>query len=214
MLVSITIWALLFLVLHVRSVFHFPSISTIATSVSFWYNRLSSLGPLVTRTRRLRPTFVCYLLVEAGYFVNLSKSQCTPSTFVTFLGFICYSIRQPFLIPEEKKVKFKVLRENVLTCKTVTLKTLQRFAGKAVSFSLAITGCELYLREIFKAVSGLVRNSKLAIKVTGLLQSELEYWRFLDDWSDSLPWRSERQFTATLYCDASKRAWGGRFDDG
>ena len=79
------------------------------------------------------------------------------------------------MIPEEKKVKFKVLRENVLTCKTVTLKTLQRFAGKAVSFSLAITGCELYLREIFKAVSGLVRNSKLAIKVTGLLQSELEY---------------------------------------
>ena len=23
---------------------------------------------------------LCYLLVEAGYFVNLSKSQCTPST--------------------------------------------------------------------------------------------------------------------------------------
>ena len=147
--------------------------------------------------------------MEAGYFVNLSKSQCTPSTFVTFLGFICDSIRQAFLIPEEKKVKFKVLRENVLASKTVTIKTLQRFAGKAVSFSLAIAGCKLYLREIFKAVSGLVRNSKPAIKVTGFLQSELEYWRFLDDWSDCLPWRSERHITATLYCDASKRAWGG-----
>ena len=146
---------------------------------------------------------------EAGYFVNLSKSQCTPSTFVTFLGFICNSIRQAFFIPEEKKVKFKVLKENVLASKTVTLKTLQRFAGKAVSFSLAIAGCKLYLREIFKAVSDLVRNSKPAIKVTGLLQSELEYWRFLDDWSDCLPWRSERHITATLYCDASKRAWGG-----
>ena len=43
---------------------------------------------------------LCYLLVEADYFVNLSKSQCTPSTFVTFLGFICDSIRQAFLIPE------------------------------------------------------------------------------------------------------------------
>ena len=152
---------------------------------------------------------LCHLLVEAGYFVNLSKSQCTPSTFVTFLGFICDSIRQAFLIPEEKKVKFKVLRENVLASKTVTIKTLQRFAGKAVSFSLATAGCKLYLREIFKAVSGLVRNSKPAIKVTGLLQSELEYWRVLDDWSDCLPWRSERHITATLYCDASKRAWGG-----
>ena len=114
--------------------------------------------------------------MEAGYFVNLSKSQYTPSTSVTFLGFICDSIRQAFLIPDEKKVKFKVLRENVLACKTVTIKTVQRFAGKAVSFSLAIAGCKLYLLEIFKAVSVLVRNSKPAIKVTGLLQSELEYW--------------------------------------
>ena len=102
-----------------------------------------------------------------------------------------------------------MLRENVLASKTVTLKTLQRFARKAVSFSLAIAGCKLYLREIFKAVSGLVRNSKPAIKVTGLLRSELEYWRVLDDWSDCLPWRSERHITATLYCDAFKGAWGG-----
>ena len=35
LLFSITIWDLLFLVLRVRSVSHFPSISTIATSVSF-----------------------------------------------------------------------------------------------------------------------------------------------------------------------------------
>ena len=55
-----------------------------------------------------------------------------------------------------------------------TLKTLQRFAGKAVSFNLAVAGCRLYLREIFKAIAGLVRNS--AAKVTGLLPSELEYW--------------------------------------
>jgi len=105
---------------------------------------------------------LCFLLLEAGYFVNLSKSQCSPSTFVTFLGFTCDSIRQVFLIPEEKKVKFKVLRENMLASKRVTLKTLQRFAGKAVSFNLAVAGCKLYLREIFKAVAGLVRNSKAA----------------------------------------------------
>ena len=89
------------------------------------------------------------------------------------------------------------------------MKTLQRFAGKAVSFSLAIADCKLYLREIFKAVSSLVRNSKPALKVTVLLQSELEYWRFVDDWADYLPWRSQKHITATLYCDASKRAWGG-----
>ena len=119
---------------------------------------------------------LCYLLVEAGYFVNLEKSQCVPSTFVTFLGFICDSIRQAFVLPEGKRVKFKELREDILASKMVTLKTLQRFAGKGVSFSLAVAGCKLYLREVFKAIAGLVRNSKAATKVTGLLQSELEYW--------------------------------------
>ena len=113
------------------------------------------------------------------------------------------------MIPEEKKIKFKVLREIILASKTATLKTLLRFAGKAVSFSLAIAGCKLYFRETFKAVAGLVSNSKPTVKVTGLLQSELEYWRFLNDWSDCLPWRSERHVTVTLYCDASKRAYGG-----
>ena len=123
---------------------------------------------------------LCYLLVEAGYFVNLEKSQCVPSTFVRFLGFMCDSIRQAFVLPEGKKVKFKELREDILASKTATLKTLQRFAGKGVSFSLAVAGCRLYLREVFKAIAGLVRNSKAAAKVTGLLRSELEYWRFLD----------------------------------
>ena len=139
----------------------------------------------------------------------MDKSQRVPSAFVTFLGFICDSIWQAFLLPEDKKVKFRELRENILASKTVTLKTFQRFAGKGVSFSLAIAGCKLYVREIFKAIAGLVRNSKAATRVTGLLQSELEYWQFLDDWTDCLPWRSERHITVTLYCDASKRAWGG-----
>ena len=101
-----------------------------------------------------------------------------------------------------------MLRENVLASKTVTIKTLHHFARKAVSFSLAIAGRKLCLREIFKAVSGLVRNSKPAVKATGLLQSELEYWRFLDDWLVCLPWRWKRHITATFYCDTSTRAWG------
>ena len=169
----------------------------------------SSKQPWAPCSHQNAEKILCYLLLEASYFVNLSKSQCSPSTFVTFLGFTCDSIRQAFLIPEEKKVKFKVLRENILASKTVTLKILQRFAGKAVSFSLALAGCKLYFREIGKTVAGLVRNSKAAAKVTGLLQSELEYWRYLDDWTDCLPWRSERHIAVTFYCDASKRAWGG-----
>lgn len=36
---------------------------------------------------------VCYILIEAGYFINIGKSQHIPSTLVRFLGFLCDSLR-------------------------------------------------------------------------------------------------------------------------
>ena len=70
---------------------------------------------------------MCYLLAEAGYFISLDKSQSTPSTCVHFLGFVCDSVRQAFLIPQEKRNKFATLREEILSSPFVSLKTLQRF---------------------------------------------------------------------------------------
>ena len=46
---------------------------------------------------------MCYLLIEAGHFIGLGKSQSTPSTCVCFLGFVCESVRQAFVIPQEKR---------------------------------------------------------------------------------------------------------------
>ena len=67
---------------------------------------------------------MCYLLVEAGYFIGLDKSQSTPSTCVCFLGFVCDSVRQAFVIPQEKRNKFATLREDILLSPFVSLKTL------------------------------------------------------------------------------------------
>ena len=158
---------------------------------------------------------LCYILIEAGYFINTDKSQHVPSTVVCFLGFLCNSMRQAFLIPQDKKTKFATLRESILSSSCVSLKTLQRFAGKVVSFSLAIPGCKLYVREVFNAIAQLTRSSKAAAKVQGRLRFDVAYWRFLDDWSDCLPWRSEQHCIVSLFCDASKRSWGGvLFKDG
>lgn len=65
------------------------------------------------------------------------------------------------------------------------------------------------MREIFKAISRLSSSSHLTVKVEVPLRAEIEYWRFIDEWTDCLSWRSEHHATVTLYCDASKRAWGG-----
>ena len=151
---------------------------------------------------------VCYILIEAGYFVNIGKLQCVPSPVVCFLGFLCDSLRQSFLIPPDKKTKFRSLRESILLSSLVNLNSLQRFAGKVVSFSLAIPGFKLYVCEVFSAMAQLTRSSKVVAKVQGGLPSDIQCWRFMDDWSDCLPRRSEKHCIVTLFCDASKGSWG------
>ena len=152
---------------------------------------------------------MCYLLIEAGYFIGIDKSQLVPSTWVRFLGFLCDAVRQAFLVPEDKKAKFAALREDILSSPFVGLKTLQRFSGKVISFSLPIPGCKLYVRDVFKVISRLSGSTRPSVKVDAALCTEIEYWRFLDNWKDCLPWRTEHHAVVTLYCDASKKAWGG-----
>ena len=113
------------------------------------------------------------MLIEAGYFVNIGKSQCVPSTVVRFLGLLGDSLRQYFLIPSDKKTKFRNLRESILSSSLVNLKTLQRFAGKVISVSLAVPGCKLYVREVFSAIAQLTAFSKVVAKVQGGLRSDI-----------------------------------------
>ena len=85
---------------------------------------------------------------------------------------------------------------------------MQRFAGKALSFSLAIPACKLYVREVFKAIAVVAKNSKISVPIQGPLRQELREWTFLDNWSGHLPWRSEHHLSVTMFSDASQRAWG------
>ena len=61
---------------------------------------------------------------------------------------------------------------------------LKCFSGKVMSFSLAIPGCKLYVRGVFKAASRLSGSTQPSIKVEAALRAEIEYWRFLDNWRD------------------------------
>ena len=78
-----------------------------------------------------------------------------------------------------------------------------------ISFCLAIPGCKLYVREVFKAISRHSGSSRPTIKLEANLPAEIEYWRFLDDWKDCFQWRTEHHASVTLYSNASKTAWGG-----
>ena len=153
--------------------------------------------------------------IEAGYFVAIAKSQCIPSIIVRFLGFLSHSFRKAFLLPPDKKLKFSILREEILSSQCVGVKTVERFTGEVISFSLAIPGCKLYTRETFKAISRLYCSFRPLARVEESLRTEVLYWRFLDDWKDCFPWRSELHVTVSLFSDASTRDWGAvLFGDG
>ena len=150
--------------------------------------------------RALAAAFVLFsLLVSAGCFINLVKSSPLPSTSVRFLGFISDSNLQAFLVPLDKKDKFKVLWEEFLGSSSAPVKSLQRFAEKALSFSLAIPACKLNIREEFKAISTIAKNSQLPVPIWGPLLQELQEWAFLYDLSDHLPWQSEQQLSIMLF---------------
>ena len=67
-----------------------------------------------------------------------------PSVAVRLFGYICNSKNRAFLLPQEKRDKFAALRENILSHKTVSLKNIQKFAGKTASFALLVPAAKLF----------------------------------------------------------------------
>ncbi len=67
----------------------------------------------------------------------------------------------------------------------VTVLELQQLAGRCVSFMLVVPAAKLFTREINAAISsGLTSNSSVAM--SGALQDEVAFWKFLDTWSANL----------------------------
>ena len=95
----------------------------------------------------------CYILIDVGYFICLEKSTIPPSQTPIFLGYIIDSTTTAFLMPLDKKIKFASLREDLLSHKTVSLKSLQKFVGKINSFTFVVPAASLYSRAACLAMS-------------------------------------------------------------
>ncbi|KAK3737867.1 hypothetical protein QZH41_019748, partial [Actinostola sp. cb2023] len=151
---------------------------------------------------------VCDVLVSLGYFLGFSKCVLTPVKQLEYLGFLVDSELQAFSIPLPKVVKFAELREAILRRqKTVPMKTLQRFQGKCISFSIAVPAAKLYIRNICAAIAS--AHDSLEVKMTKPLIEEVSHWRFLDSWTGHVPWRNEKHWQMTITSDASGSGWSG-----
>jgi len=124
-----------------------------------------------------------------------------------FLDFVVDSTKQAFLLPKQKIDSWSVLREQILARKKeVHIKTLQRFQGKCISFSLAVPGAKSFIRAMSSAIASAPANGHVTLSRD--LREEILHWRFLDSWPGSLRWRDEKHLHLSLSTDASGYGWG------
>ena len=123
--------------------------------------------------------FICAaVLVSLGNFLGFSKSTLIPSRIAKFLGFLVNSELCAFILQADKKETCAALREHVLSNRTVSIKTLQRLAGKISSFCIAVPAARLFAREICRATAGFLKSYRL-IKFAGVLKRKLNFGVFL-----------------------------------
>jgi len=157
----------------------------------------------------------CATFIALGYFIGIEKSCLVPSIAVTLLGYICDSKKQAFLLPQDKRVKFATLREDVLSHKTVSLKNLQKFAGKTTSFALLVPAAKLFTNTPYHIISCGVKLANTQLRISSELRQELLHWRFLDSWEGFFHWKSERHIFSLSAFSAFRRfihwigGWGG-----
>ena len=86
---------------------------------------------------------------------------------------------QAFYIPEDEKINFAQLREQILLRgSTIILKSLQWLMGKCNSFSLAFPATKFYIREMAASIAKASRGGE--VKLSPNLREEVVIWRFLD----------------------------------
>lgn len=147
------------------------------------------------------------ILTRLGYTLALDKCSLVPSTCIRFLGYLVDSIRQAYLLPAEKKEKFRSLREYILGLEVVDVKTLQRFAGKCISMGLVVPGSKLFCRQVNSAIARGMKHSR-QVKLDGELLQEIDHWRFVDTWDGVSKWRPESHKQVDMSTDASLFRYG------
>ena len=152
----------------------------------------------------------------AGYTISVKKSVLKPVQIICWLGINIDSILQIFSVPAAKKEIFMVLVRDALRSGTVSIRNLERMAGKAVSFMLAVgEAAKVFTREMFNVLRDTrSRRSSKLLRVSARLKRVLHVWsKFLDTF-DGAPWLRIMHSVLRIETDASSRRWGGVLQDG
>lgn len=97
-----------------------------------------------------------------------------------------------------------------MSATSVSILTLQRLAGKCISFRLAVQDSRLYTNEMNLAISKGTKSSK-PFRISPSLRAEIQYWADPSVIARIGKWRNERHLQFVIFSDASSFAWGGLF---
>lgn len=163
--------------------------------------------------------FLSVLLFTAlGYFLS-PKSRLCPTRLCTFLGLDVDSIFHRFSIPPLKLDKFLALLLEIMAARCIRFRQLERVAGKAMSFALALPGAMFFVRGLFRDLARLRVSGRNTLTLTADTDcySDLAAWLDIRTWHDESvsTWPTGHHTTILLFSDASSGTFGrGRFTNG
>jgi hypothetical protein len=92
--------------------------------------------------------------------ILFSKMQLYPLRYGIFLGFLIDILNKQVSIPEKKLVYFIALCDQLLLQDSTTSREKAQFAGLVVSFMKAVIPARLYVRQMFRALTGVIAWDK------------------------------------------------------
>ena len=163
----------------------------------------------MTLARAKRAAYsVCRIGAELGYFLSPTKSHPFPVQSLDHLGLRLNARLQAFEVPEKQRTKFAISRNAMLSSKTATLFQMQSFIGKCNFLKSIFPAAHIFTKACRALLSFLGHEpSALPLEVA----EELEFWSFVDTWTEPVPWRLHRHLSVPLATDASSFGWGAYF---
>lgn len=141
-----------------------------------------------------------------GFSIAWDKVVC-PTTCLTFLGVQIDSVEGYFLLPPEKLFEFHTLVKATLELSRISLKQLQRLAGKLNWAASVVRGGRLYLRRILDLMRPMQHHRHKA-KLSSAMRDDLHWWdQFLLVFNGKALFRTCRS-KLHIYTDSSNRGAG------
>lgn len=120
------------------------------------------------------------LMSDLGFILNMDKSVLVPTQVITFLGQVIDSVNMVVYLPDEKKENIKIVCQQLLLKKMVTIRDLAKAIGLLISAFSAVEFGKLHYRSLEKgkieALKSCHGNFEAKLELNASMKAELQWW--------------------------------------